>query len=225
MKVTSLTVSCVCLNLPLNLNLVWFIFVIPMLPLGNDFIFNGLKPSWHKSRTFIGYWFSKLVFIWSHILLKGTSGTNIDIPHFIFYYLYYGPNFRFGGTKYLWFVNVIRKYLSLVCSFNMFRKLQCHTLTSWGQVKHLCISKLTIIGSDNGLSPSQRQANIWTNAGISLIWTLGSNFSEILTKIRTYSFKKMHLKMSSVEWQQICCGLIVSTQWPTHEDVVIISKV
>ena len=114
---------------------------------------------------------------------------------------------------------LIKKRLSIVVPYPLF------IIPPPPQVKHLCISKLTIIGSDNGLSPSQRQANIWTNAGISLIWTLGSNFSEILTKIRTYSFKKMHLKMSSVEWQQICCGLIVSTQWPTHEDVVIISKV
>ena len=33
-------------------------------------------------------------------------------------------------------------------------------LTHWGQVTHICIRKLTIIGSDNGLSPSRRQAII-----------------------------------------------------------------
>ena len=49
--------------------------------------------------------------------------------------------------------------------------------------------KLTIIGSDNGLSPGRRQAIIWTNAGILLIRTLGTNFSEILTEIRAFSFK------------------------------------
>ena len=31
---------------------------------------------------------------------------------------------------------------------------------------HICVGNLTIIGSDNGLSPSRRQAIIWTNAGI-----------------------------------------------------------
>ena len=30
---------------------------------------------------------------------------------------------------------------------------------------HLCVSKLTMIGSDNGLLPGRRQAIIWTNAG------------------------------------------------------------
>ena len=43
--------------------------------------------------------------------------------------------------------------------------------------------KLSIIGSDNGLSPGRRQAIIWTNAGILLIEPLGTNFSEILIEI------------------------------------------
>ena len=55
--------------------------------------------------------------------------------------------------------------------------------THWGQVTHICVNKLSIIGSDNGLSPGQRQAIIWTNDGISLIGALGTNFSEILIEI------------------------------------------
>ena len=43
-----------------------------------------------------------------------------------------------------------------------------HFLTPWGWVKHICISKLTIIGSDNGLLPGRHQAIIWTNTGILL---------------------------------------------------------
>ena len=70
-------------------------------------------------------------------------------------------------------------------------------LTHWGRVTHICFGELTIIGSDNGLMPERRQANIWTNAGILLIGTLGTNFREILIGIQTFSFKKMHLKMSS----------------------------
>ena len=38
-------------------------------------------------------------------------------------------------------------------------------LTHWGRVTHICVGKLTIIGSDNGLSPERRQAIIWTNIG------------------------------------------------------------
>ena len=66
---------------------------------------------------------------------------------------------------------------------------------------YICLSKLTIIGSDNGLSPERRQANTRTNAGILLIGTLGTNFSEILIGIQTFSSKKMHLKMSSAKWR------------------------
>ena len=69
---------------------------------------------------------------------------------------------------------------------------------------HICVSKLTITGSDNGLSPGRRQAIIWTNAGILFIRSLGTNFSEILSEIHIFSFKDMHLKMSSAKWRQFC---------------------
>ena len=82
-------------------------------------------------------------------------------------------------------------------------------LTHWGGVTHICVGNLNIIGSDNGLSPSRRQAIIWTNAGILLIEPPGTNFSEILIKIHTFSFKKMHFKMLSVKLRPFCLGLNV----------------
>ena len=84
-------------------------------------------------------------------------------------------------------------------------------LTHWGRVTHICVSKLTIIGSDNGLSPERRQATIWTNAGIVLIGPLGTNFSEILIDIQSFSFKKMHLKMSPGKWRPFGLGFNVLT--------------
>ena len=75
--------------------------------------------------------------------------------------------------------------------------LGLNVLTHWGRVTHICVSKQTKTGSDNGLSPGRRQAIIWTNAGILLIQTLGTNFSEILGEIHSFSFSKMHLKMSA----------------------------
>ena len=72
-------------------------------------------------------------------------------------------------------------------------------LTHWGGVTHICVGNLTIIGPDNGLSPGRRQAIIWTNAGILLIGPWGTNFSEILIGIHTFSFKKIHLKLSSAK--------------------------
>ena len=82
-------------------------------------------------------------------------------------------------------------------------------LTHRGRETHICVGKLTIIASDNGLSPGRRQAIIWTNAGILLIRPLGTNFSEILIKILTFSLKKMHLKMSSAKFRPFCLGLNV----------------
>ena len=82
-------------------------------------------------------------------------------------------------------------------------------LTHWGRVTHICVSKLTIIGSDNGLSPDRRQAIIWINAGLLLIGPLGTNFTEILIEIRAFSFKKMRLKVSFAKWRPFCLGLNV----------------
>ena len=82
-------------------------------------------------------------------------------------------------------------------------------LTHWGRVTHICVSNLTTIGSDNGLSPERHLAIICTNAGILLIGPLGTNFIEILVEIQIFSFMKMHLKMSSAKWRPFCLCLNV----------------
>ena len=74
---------------------------------------------------------------------------------------------------------------------------------------HICVSDLTTIGSDNGLSPGWRQAIIWTGAGILLIGPLRTNFSEISIAIHAFSFKKIHVKMSSAKWRLFRLGLNV----------------
>ena len=84
-------------------------------------------------------------------------------------------------------------------------------LTHWGRVTHICVSELTIIGSDNGLSPGRCQAIIWTNDDILLIGPLGTNFNEILFGIQTFLFnkKKNNLKLSPAKWRPFCLGINV----------------
>ena len=79
---------------------------------------------------------------------------------------------------------------------------------------HIWVSKLNIIGSDNGLAPGGCQAIIWTSAGILLIWPLRTNFSEMLIEIQMFSLKKMHLKMlllpvrrQAIIWT--CAGILL----------------
>ena len=87
-------------------------------------------------------------------------------------------------------------------------------LTHWGRVTHICVSKPTIIGSDNGLSNGWRQGIIWPNAGILLISPLGTNFSEILIKIHTFSFNKIDLKILSAKWGPLYPGLNILSWLP-----------
>ena len=72
---------------------------------------------------------------------------------------------------------------------------------------HICVSKQIIIGSDHGLLPGRRQAIIWTSSEILLIRPLGTNFSEIVIEIYTFSFEKMQLKFSSEKCGPLCLGL------------------
>ena len=81
-------------------------------------------------------------------------------------------------------------------------------LTHWGLVTHTCISELTIIASDNGLLLGCRQTLFWTRA----YWYLGTNFSEIIIEIHTFSLKKMHLKMPSGNLWPFFLGLNVLNQ-------------
>ena len=89
-------------------------------------------------------------------------------------------------------------------------------LTHWGRVTHICVSKVTIIGSDNGLSPDRRQAIILTNAGVLLIGPFRTNFSENLIGIQTFLFKKMPLKISSAKWRPFSLGLNVWRMFFVH---------
>ena len=86
--------------------------------------------------------------------------------------------------------------VNLIALFNTISLQYLFIQNEWIKfgVTHICVRKLTIIGSDNGLSPGRRQAIIWTNARILLIGTRGTNFNEILIEIHTVSFKKMRLK-------------------------------
>ena len=82
-----------------------------------------------------------------------------------------------------------------VVSFLTYREV----LTHLPLIPHICVSKLGRHFSGNGLLPVWLQAISWIRTGLLLIGLLGTNFSEILIRILSFSFKKMHLKMSSAK--------------------------
>ena len=98
------------------------------------------------------------------------------------------------------------------------------TLTHWGRVTHICVSNLTIIASDNGLSPGGREAIILTNADFIVHWTLGNKFQHILMKIINFPFKKTRLKMSSAKWRPARGVDIVSHDCPPIVDKYVETK-
>ena len=151
--------------------------------------FIRFKPVGHTTLTLALQWYMEL-FSASLAMCEGNPPVNGGLTHI-------GLAMR-------------RFNVSFAVSLN---KMMNRQLTHWGRVTHICVGNLTIIGSDSGLSPGRRQAIIWTNAGILSIGPLGTDFSEILIKIHTFSFKKMNLKMSSGKWRPFCLGLNVLSQW------------
>ena len=161
---------------------------------GQHSCLSGVIELSHPSRVSIGsgnglspIWFQAISINNDDLFVMEPSTTNFS-EIFIHKYhdLYWGeciPNCRFAK-------------FAILSGLNFVKSLR-------GRVMHTCISKLNIIGSDNGFSLGWCQAIIWTNAGILLIQTLRKNFSETLIEIHISSFKHMNLKMSSAKWKSL----------------------
>ena len=88
------------------------------------------------------------------------------------------------------------------------------TLTHQGRMIHICVANVTIIGSDIGWSP-----------GALLIETLGTIFSELSIGNHTFSFGKMHIKMSSAKWRSFCLGFNVLRVQGVKESVLSAAEI
>ena len=98
--------------------------------------------------------------------------------------------------------NVYDKYHKWGCIMCFEADIMVSFLNSLGPSDAYMRQWLTIIGSDNGLSPGRREAIIWSIAGILLIRPLGTNVTEIL-------IANMRLKVLSGKRRPFCLGLNV----------------
>ena len=85
--------------------------------------------------------------------------------------------------------------------WSLFLRVQ---LTHWGWVTHICVSKLIITGSDNGLSPGRRQAIMWTNAGILLIGPLGKFNQNSNISIHENAIESVVCEMAAILSRPLC---------------------
>ena len=87
-------------------------------------------------------------------------------------------------------------------------------LTHWGRMTHICVSKLTIIGPGNGLSPGRRQAIVWTNIGILLIGPLSNKLQWNLYRnsyifIHENAFENVVWKMVAILSRPQCVKIMI----------------
>ena len=86
-------------------------------------------------------------------------------------------------------------------------------LIHWGRVTHICVSKLTVVGSDNGLPPGRRQAIVWTNAEILLIGPSGTCFRNLNRNSYVFIQENAFCKMAAICFWPQCVK--------QHDEVVI----
>ena len=144
--------------------------------------------------------------------------TSADCPELLFYkFLLSWPNSKplLSNFTQMWYVHYNHRVWS-----QFPKSIRWHGLVYSLRPTDAYMCKLAIIDSDNGLFPGRCQAIIWTNAGMLLIGSWGPNFSQLLIKMYTFPFKKMHLKMSSVKWQPFCLILNVLINTLTNWDGV-----
>ena len=85
---------------------------------------------------------------------------------------------------------------------------QHYSLTLWGRVMHICVSKLTVIGSDKWLvawtAPSPYLNQCWNIAN----WTLGNKLQWNLNQNIYIFIQENRLKMASIlsrpQWVKVC---------------------
>ena len=108
-------------------------------------------------------------------------------------------------------------WVRLWCDFNTLLEFSgrsdwfwlVYWITYWGRVTHIFVSKLYHHWFRYWLV-SYTAPNHYLNQCWDIVsWTTGTNCSDIIIEIQTFSFKKMHLKMSSGKWRPFCLGLNV----------------
>ena len=88
-------------------------------------------------------------------------------------------------------------------------RMSMKNINTWKRTEAALIASQ--ITETDCLSQDRHKAIIGTNAEpILLIRNVGTNFSGIVIKIHTVSFKKMHLTMSSGKWGTSGLGLYIS---------------
>ena len=180
----------------------WKLYVVYLCPefKGLSWIHMGKKGFTH-TLIIMSYIVWDVMMVWFVFILISKSHTSYPLQIMWFIFILKG--------KYMDEIDLMHKHLReyvlvipyAYISYSMLMDKHFVQLTHWGRATHICVGKLTTIGSDNGLWPGRRQAIIGTIAGILLIRPLGTKFSEILIRIQTFSFKKMHLKMLSAKWR------------------------
>ena len=121
-----------------------------------------------------------------------------------------------SGTKCIW---VLMPWVLNQGISSHFRRQLCGktiTVTHWGRVTHICVSNLTIIGSDNGLSPGRRQAIVRTNDGQIIVnWTLRN-------KLQWNFSRNSNIFIQENVFENVVWKMAAILSWPQQVETMIL---
>ena len=90
-------------------------------------------------------------------------------------------------------------------------------LTHWGRATHICVGKLSTIGSDNGLSPGQAPSHYLIHCWNNVNWTLGNKLQWNFNRnsnifIQGNAFENVVCEMASILSRPQCVLTILKIQ-------------
>ena len=132
------------------------------------------------------------------------------------------------NKQYLHIIGLSDKMTSPLMMFWSNLKLEenCHhcSVTHWGRWHIYSSVTYAITASYNGLSPVLHQAIILTNVDKLEIEISGTNFLDILIKIKIFSYKEMSLKISPVNGSHFVRVCLLKECWSSHLEISWIAQ-
>ena len=87
-------------------------------------------------------------------------------------------------------------------------------LTHWGLVTHICVVKLTITCSDNGLSPERRQSHYLNQCCNIVDWTLGN-------KLQLNFNRNSNIFIEENMFENVVCEMLFISSRPQYVKAIL----
>ena len=157
--------------------------------------------------------------------MTSNSLTRYSLTHFEDHFWIADPNMC--GSQYIWRILWSQILVAELFVYITSTRVDLYShqilLTHWGRVRHICVSKITIIGSDNGLSPPSHYLNqCWDIVNLTLKNKLQWNIHwHSYISIQENAFENVVCEMSAILSRPQCVNTLVGERSGCYLKLVI----